>query len=271
MSETTEISYCDSTLNLEMGCGGCELWSDSVRTCYAGRTTETYAGRKGWPKNFGTPTIFPACMTDAEKWRDLSETERQGKPWLNGLPRIIFLNDMGDTFTSGLPHGWLADYLERMAATTHVYLSLTKRSRDAMEFSRDFRTPGNMWMGVTITTQASISRAVHLARSQARVKFLSVEPMLERITIGPALRDIDWVIVGGESGPGYRSVQTDWIRRLRDEVLIAGKKFFVKQLGGERNHRSELSDLPEDLRFREMPDWKIPERRKAEIQAELFG
>ena len=274
MAENTEIQWCDSTSNLAMGCRGCELWNPSrgVRHCYAGVMTEKYAGGKGWSIAFDKPILFPERMEQAEKWRDLTGADRSRKPWLNGYPRLVFLNDMSDTFTRGLPRDWLADYLPRIAASPHIYMSLTKRARQQRDFSWHYNWPDNLWAMTTITTQASLGRGVHLGLSRAKIKILSVEPMLERITLGDTIRGIDGVIVGFESGEGCRPGESDWMRYLRDECQAAGVKFFCKQMGGIRNHHGELSDIPEDLRIRELPVWTVaPKAAEPKImQAELW-
>src|SRR6266550_110054 len=139
MGIQTDIQWCDSTLNIQMGCQGCELWNPAagVFKCYAGVLTErmTTAGPiKGWPEAFRFPKIFPHRMAEAERWSDLTGCERPHKPWLNGLPRLVFTNDMGDTWTDGLDRDWLAPYLPRMVATSHIYQILTKRPLAAAGF-----------------------------------------------------------------------------------------------------------------------------------------
>jgi hypothetical protein len=107
------IEYCDSTLNLEMGCDGCELWNPKagVKQCYAGMETDRRKGGLGWPEAFEIPRIFLERLPGALKWPDLAGKARPDKPWLDGMPRIIFLDDMGDTFTESLPDDWLAPAL----------------------------------------------------------------------------------------------------------------------------------------------------------------
>ncbi|MFA6213470.1 MAG: DUF5131 family protein [Candidatus Obscuribacterales bacterium] len=264
MSETTLIQWCDSTLNLAMGCDGCELWNDTSRHCYAGVMTEQYAGRKGWPQSFDKPTIFPERMDKAEAWKDLTGMNRLAKPWLNGYPRLIFLNDMSDTFTKSLPRDWLADYLPRISQSKHIYMSLTKRAAPQRAFSLTYPIPENLWLMTTITTQATMSRAEHLVKSEANIKILSIEPMLEKIVLGDVVKGLSGVIVGFESGEGCRAGNADWMRYLRDECQNAGVAYFVKQMGGVRNHHGEMCELPENLRIRELP--RIEVAPKIEVQ-----
>ena len=134
MSKDTMISWCDSTLNLMMGCGGCELWNGARRSCYAGVMTAKYSGQKGWPSAFNSPQLFPHRLPEALAWPDLTGQDRPGKPWLNGMSRLIFLNDMGDTFTEELPLDWLRPHLLQMEESPHRWLILTKRPRRMRRF-----------------------------------------------------------------------------------------------------------------------------------------
>jgi protein gp37 len=247
MAEKTDIEWCDSTLNLEMGCDGCELWNPAagVRHCYAGTLTERYAGAKGWPESFDKPKLFLQRLDKALKWSDLIGTNRPGKPWLNGHPRMIFLNDMGDTFTESLPIDWLAPLLPRIAASPHVYMVLTKRASRMRRFAKDHALPANVWPGVSLTTASTLPRLAELKLTRGGgPKWLSVEPMLEAIDFADAPLDpestagewslldgIRLCIVGGESGPDARRFDVAWARSLRDQCKAAGVAFFLKQLG----------------------------------------
>lgn len=184
MAIKTNISWCDSSVNLMMGCQGCELWNPKagVRQCYAGVLTERYAGRKGWPLSFDQPALFLDRLDEALRWPDLSGKERPDKPWLNGQPRIIFVNDMGDTFTSGLPLDWLAPVLKRMEDSPHQYLFLTKRSRRMADFFGDQELPGNIWPGVTVTGRGSEARIRDLARIESTRRWVSFEPLLSELS-----------------------------------------------------------------------------------------
>lgn len=88
MGETTAISWCDSTLNLMMGCNGCELWAGDIRTCYAGVLTERHGGGRGWPTEFRKPKLFPQRLADGLAWRDLRGVHRPEKPWLDKEERF---------------------------------------------------------------------------------------------------------------------------------------------------------------------------------------
>jgi len=255
MTDKTFIEYCDSTLNLQMGCAGCELWNGRRRSCYAGRIVEKYAGAAGYPESFDQPIIFPDRIEKAKTWGDYTGKIRPIKPWLNGLPRVIFLNDMGDTFTNGLPDRWIADFIPALETTPHIYLMLTKRADRMAEFWEWYGPPpDNIWLGVSITSRDNMIRARTLAAINAKTKWLSVEPMLESLSFGSLYPSINWLVCGFESGPDYRMGSPSWFRSLRDETQSAGVPFFVKQMGGERNRHGEIRDLPADLQIRQMPD-----------------
>src|SRR5581483_8056917 len=225
MPITTHIEYCDSTLNLQMGCDGCELWTNDVRKCYAGILHSRHAGTSsGYPASFDRPKIFQKRLLELQKWPDLTGTERKDKPWLNGLPRIVFLNDMGDTFTESLPLDWLAEPLmvcpsrehhesprvqhlkdkgvcvctacakqwkaepiiHLLARTPHIYLLLTKRAHRMMEFSRQHPFPPNFWCGASVTSKANEARIDYLLQTRCSRRWISAEPLLGPLEIGLA-------------------------------------------------------------------------------------
>jgi protein gp37 len=120
----------------------------------------------------------------------------------------------------------------------------------------DNSLPQNLWLGTTCENQEQYNkRAPYLAQFNC-VTFISVEPQLERVSLAENVRAanaIDWVICGGESGPGCRPFNVEWARELRDQCRENGIPFFMKQLGGHPSKRDRLEDLPEDLRIREFP------------------
>lgn len=251
MGETTLISWCDSTLNLEMGCDGCELWNGARRSCYAGVLTEKYAGQKGWPAAFSAPSVFPHRIDEALRWTDLTGFARPGKPWLDGMPRLVFLDDMGDTFTESLDLFWLRPFLERMERSPHAWLVLTKRPARAQRFFHECGVPRNFWVGTSVTNQATAeARIAPLARIAARTAFLSCEPMLGPIDLRGMLGSIDWVIAGGESGEGFRDMPPEWPLAVMRECARAGVPFFFKQSSGRR---SEADPTLQGAEWRGMP------------------
>lgn len=263
-----------------MGCAGCELWMPvhGVRKCYAGNMTQRMTALgpvRGWPKSFGEPEMFPQRMKDAEGWSDLAGTKRLDKPWLDDLPRIVFLNDMGDTFTKGLPKDWLGPFLPRMAKTPHVYLILTKRVGAMRDFFDRHECPPNVGVGASITNEhTKYSRVPLLHEVRASWRFLSVEPMWEFIDLKPFLPWLDWCIFGFESGADPTPGDIHWLRR---EIKACGEDdvpCFVKQLGArplssgrqmmtmKDSHGGDWSEWPSDLRVREMPRAVMPKRRE---------
>jgi len=250
VAEHTAISWCDSTLNLMMGCDGCELWNGARQSCYAGVMTAKYAGQMGWPEAFETPRVFPQRLDVGVHWKGLAGTSRPEKPWLNGMPRIVFLNDMGDTFTESLESNWLAPYLPRMDTSPHQWLVLTKRAVRAKRFFELFDAPSNLWLGVSVTTQATADARIPALLDTPRIatRFVSVEPMLEPIVLEAYLEDLDWVIIGGESGPDHRPMPRAWATDLLRQCRDMGVPAFFKQDSGSR---TEMITGP--MLAREMP------------------
>lgn len=258
MGKETNISWCDSTVNGQMGCDGCELWSKSEQTCYAGRLTAVYGGRKGWPISFDQPALFPERIVNAAKWGDLTGRQRPSKPWLGGLPRVIFLNDMGDTFTESLPYDWLAPYMGAMMASPHIWQILTKRPQRAVKFFKELGyVPANFWIGVSVTSPANANRIKYLADLPGDpVRFVSYEPALAAVDFRPFLADglIDWLIGGGESGPGCRYSDPAWFRAAAQACKAAAVPYYHKQNGGEAKIGGEWGgDLLDGEKYKAMP------------------
>lgn len=238
MARTTNIEWCDSTLNLMMGCDGCELRNlkAGVNRCYAGTLTDRYAGHNsGFPAAFEEPKQYPERLAPALRWSDLTGTNRPDKPWLDGLPRMIFLDDMGDTFTESLPLDWMAQHLPAIAKSKHVWMLLTKRPSRMRKFSEKYPLPANVWPGTSVTTQKSTSRIDDLLAVQGGgVKWISAEPLWESVNLERHLKIppiLDFVIVGGESGTDAKPCNIQWIRSIIEQCKAFGKPVFVKQLG----------------------------------------
>jgi protein gp37 len=161
-----------------------------------------------------------------------------GEPLRWSEPRMIFVNSMSDLFHKEIPKEFIARVFDTMeAASWHTFQVLTKRSSLMRGFLRERygtrRGPFHMWFGVSIEDGTKTSRIRHLREAPAGVRFLSIEPL-----IGPVgkldLTEIDWVIVGGESGPGARLMKLEWVREVRDQCRDKGVAFFFKQWGGLR-------------------------------------
>jgi protein gp37 len=151
-------------------------------------------------------------------------------------PRLIFVNSMSDLFHKEVPRDHIAKVFDTMEhADWHIYQVLTKRSTLLMKFLNErykARTPPpHIWFGVSVEDHQATSRIVHLRKANASVRFLSVEPLIA--PIGKLnLEGIDWVIVGGESGPRARRMDPRWVIDIRNQCVTAGVAFFFKQWGG---------------------------------------
>jgi protein gp37 len=277
MSIKTKIQWCDSTCNPTMGCEGCELWSSQRRTCYAGMLHARFGGvTPGYAPKFEQVTPFPGRMAEAARWPDLSGQRRPDKPWLGLISRLIFVSDMSDALSSSVPFPYLEreviDNVTGEPGRRHQWLWLSKRPDRMARFSawlagRGRPWPPNLWAGTSITTQGTTGRIRGLLQvgDERTVRFLSVEPQVEGIDIGPWLPDLDWVIQGGESGRNARPFDLAWARALLGQCREMGVPFFLKQLGssvidrGRRltyqdNHAGDWSEWPRVLRVRQFPD-----------------
>jgi protein gp37 len=154
------------------------------------------------------------------------------------LPQTIFVNSMSDLFHKDVPTGYIHQVFDVMKrAHWHRFQVLTKRSLRLTRLSKELDWQPNIWMGVSVESKEYAFRIDHLRDTNAHVKFLSLEPLL-----GPLpklnLKGIDWAIVGGESGPGARPMQREWVLDIRDQCLKAGVPFFFKQWGGVNKKRA---------------------------------
>ncbi|MFE8599855.1 DUF5131 family protein [Archangium violaceum] len=276
MSKSTNIQWCDSTVNPTMGCDGCELWGPGRRTCYAGQLHKRHGGRSsGYAPVFEQVTRFPGRMADAARWPELAGCPRHDKPWLDSSPRFIFVSDMSDALSKGVSFEFLDTEIIAAVTSTegqrHRWLWLTKRPHRMAEFSQWLAGlgqpwPENLWAGTSITTAATCGRVTDLLKvgANSTVRFLSVEPQVEPISLANWLPGLDWVIQGGESGLEARSFDLDWARSLMSECERAGVPYFLKQLGacpvdgGRRRklrdrHGGEWGEWPAELRLREVP------------------
>lgn len=270
----TKIAYSDSTINEFRGCEGCELWNPKagVKVCYAGRMISRFAGKHNgvWPEEFTKPIRVPGQIMKAIGWKDLTGTDRgPDKPWLKGYPRVIFINDMSDSFMNHiwvdgvktpLPVDWLSDLMPAMIASPHIFMFLTKRARRAVKFFGDIwgSVPKNFWIGTTITSGATLPRATELAKlapiCQGKL-WISVEPLYNDVRLVDHLPSFDWVAVGGESGPGAAKTELSDIVQIIEDCEQTSTSVFVKQLGSGYGPKKgeDWNDWPVDLRRRQMP------------------
>jgi len=263
MGAKTNIQWCDSTNNAQMGCEGCELIKGQDKPkCYAGNLTKRYQGLTGWPQSFDKPKIFMHRVPKMINWPDLTSTTRNDKPWLNNMPRLIFLNDMGDTFTKGLPVNWFADVLQLIKDSPHQYLVLSKWPKRFAAFSKQFTLPHNVWCGTSVTSQKTLFRVNEIKQVHTTsIKWLSVEPLWGFIDFGNTLDGIDWVIIGGESGTNPVPCEIENIMHIIKQCQDKGVAVFVKQTGtwfAKQNHYKDghggdWNEWPEALKVRQMP------------------
>jgi protein gp37 len=156
--------------------------------------------------------------------------------WRNG--RTIFVNSMSDLFHDKVPLEWISRIFDVMASTPrHTYQVLTKRPERALAVVKQLRWKANIWLGTSVENEDYVERIDALRQTPAAVRFLSLEPLL-----GPLddlnLSGINWVIVGGESGPGARNMDSSWVRSIRDQCLDQGVAFHFKQWGGPNKKKS---------------------------------
>ncbi len=190
MSIKTPIEWCDSTVNPAPCCTGCEeLYPDH---CYAAAMSRRFAGKNpGYPKSFTTPTLFSDRIAKAARWSDLTGKKRPDKPWLDGRPRVIFLNDMGDPFAPFKRKAWepathwLHDELPFIEHSPHIWMLLTKWPDRFAAFAKAaVPLPHNLWGGTSVTSPDNEWRIGELLRIDLAVRFLSLEPLLGAVDIG---------------------------------------------------------------------------------------
>jgi protein gp37 len=224
MGDRSSIEWTEATWNPTTGC---DRTSPGCDHCYAMTLAKRLKamGVAKYQRDGDARTSGPGFGVTLHP--DALELPRR---WAN--PRTVFVNSMSDLFHDEVPTEFILRVFEVMASTPrHTYQVLTKRSRRLTKIAGELPWPPNVWMGVSIESDRYAFRANHLRAVPAAVRFLSVEPML-----GPVprleLSDIHWVIAGGESGPGARPLEREWVADLRDRCADDGVAFFFKQWGG---------------------------------------
>jgi protein gp37 len=215
MAIKSAIEWTESTWNPVTGC---TKISAGCLNCYAERMAKRL-------KAMGSPNYV-----DGFKVRPHPEVLNAPLKWKR--PQLIFVNSMSDLFHHQVPFEFIAKIFSVMhRAHWHQFQILTKRSERLLEVHKELLWTYNIWMGVSVENERCIQRIDHLRQIDAKTKFLSLEPLL-----GPLpnlnLENIDWVIVGGESGPKARPMKPEWVIDIRDQCLKAGVPFFFKQWGG---------------------------------------
>jgi protein gp37 len=231
VTDRSTIEWTDATWNPVTGC---TKVSPGCTHCYAERITERFHG----PGSFATVHLHPERLDAPRHWT---------------RPRRVFVNSMSDLFHADVPREFIERVFEVMADTPqHTYQVLTKRAERMQRLVNDRPAtpdevdagyelgwvPGvggdaildHVWLGVSVESPAFYGRIRHLQRTDARIRFLSCEPLLAPLP-GLPLDGISWVIVGGESGPGARPMSPLWVRSIREQCARAGVAFFFKQWG----------------------------------------
>ncbi len=237
MAQTSSIEWTQATWN---PVAGCTPVSPGCLNCYAARMAlrlermhpvggKKYVGtatkaRDGRPVFSGRINLDPEALDIPRRWK---------------LGRIIFVNSMSDLFHEDVPVSFVRSVFRVMEeCPQHTFQVLTKRPERVVEMAGSLPWPKNVWMGTSVETAKYYDRIRLLQRVRdAAVRFLSCEPLLGPLRRMP-LRDINWVIVGGESGPGARPMLEEWVTEIKDQCEEKEVPFFFKQWGGARKHAS---------------------------------
>jgi len=227
MSDRSKIEWTNATWNPVTGC---TKISAACINCYAERFAERFRGVPGHPYEQGFDLkLWPERLTLPLRWKQ---------------PRTIFVNSMSDLFHEEVPDDFIGQVFEVMiAANHHIFQILTKRSERMLawvqaNFSADSdgngmpTWPPHIWLGVSVENQNYTRRIKHLQSTPALVRYLSIEPLLGSLSLNANLLDgIQWVIVGGESGPRARFIRPEWVYNIRNKCETYNVPFFFKQWG----------------------------------------
>lgn len=217
----SKIEWTESTWN---PLTGCNKISPGCKHCYAERMAKRLhaMGQPNYANGFKL-TMHPQALEKPLEWK---------------TPQVIFVNSMSDLFHKDVPLEFIQSVFDVMKrAHWHQFQVLTKRSERLMELSPQLEWTDNIWMGVSVENADYTFRIDHLRKTGAKIKFLSVEPLL-----GPIprmnLKGINWVIVGGESGPGARPLEREWVVDIKNQCIRAKVPFFFKQWGGVQKKKA---------------------------------
>ena len=234
MATKSSIEWTDATWNPTTGCSKI---SPGCKHCYAARMAKRLCamGQSNYAREF--------ILTEHEHMLDHPLRWKQ--------PQTIFVNSMSDLFHRDVREDFIRRVFDVMnLANWHRYQLLTKRSERLAELGEQLPWSPHIWMGVSVEHEDYTYRIDHLRQTKAHVKFLSLEPLL-----GPLpslnLSGIHWAIVGGESGPGARPIEADWVREIRDQCMSARVPFFFKQWGG--TNKKKAGRLLDGQTWDEMP------------------
>jgi len=239
MAQLSTIEWTNSTWNPVTGC---DKVSPGCKFCYAERMARRLKamGSENYRNGFEL-ALHPQALEMPLRWKK---------------PQVIFVNSMSDLFHKDVPLAFIQEAFDVMRrASWHQFQILTKRADRLAAIQASLPWPANVWMGVSVESPAYVHRIHDLRKVPAAVRFLSVEPLLAPIPNLP-LTGIDWVIVGGESGPGCRPMEADWVHQIRDRCLDQEVPFFFKQWGGVQKKRN--GRLLDGHTWSEMPTPRLP-------------
>ena len=244
MATKSSIEWTEATWNPVTGC---TKISPGCKHCYAERLSLRLQamGQRNYANGFEL-TLHERMLEKPLSWKK---------------PQLIFANSMSDLFHDEVPVDFILKVFNVMRrASWHQFQVLTKRSGRLLELNSQIDWPDNVWMGVSVENQDYTFRIDHLRKTDAVTKFLSLEPLLCPLS-GLNLNGINWVIVGGESGPGARPMLEDWVSQIRDQCNVVSVPLFVKQMGGswaqvnkaKSKKGGNMSEWRTDLRIRDYP------------------
>lgn len=234
----SKIEWTESTWNPVTGC---TKISTGCANCYAERMARRLQsmGQPNYINGFEL-TMHPHVLNHPLRLKK---------------PQMIFVNSMSDLFHEDVPLKFIRQVFEVMKkARWHTFQVLTKRAERLAELAPLLDWPENVWMGVTVENADCAYRIDYLRNVAAALRFLSIEPLLSAVE-DMNLGNIDWVIVGGESGPGARPIQKNWVRDIRQQCRSADVPFFFKQWGGTNKKKS--GRLLDGKAYNEMPNRKV--------------
>lgn len=249
MSTSSAIEWTEATWN---PVAGCSLVSPGCTNCYAMRMAARLAcmGQSKYldtTRNIGGRAIWNGQINLDEASIDLPLSWKKG--------RLIFVNSMSDLFHETIPFEFIQRVFQVMLQTPqHNYQILTKRAERMAELSSNLPWADNIWLGVSVENQDYLWRADYLRQTPAKIKFLSLEPLLGPLT-NLDLTAIDWLIVGGESGPKARPMSPSWVREIRDTAIKSKVPFYFKQWGG--TNKKANGNILDDRKWEEWPVSKI--------------
>lgn len=242
MANKSKIEWTDSTWNPSTGC---TKLSPGCDNCYAESIANRFRSQFVAYRNGFDLTLHDHRLDQPKRWTK---------------PRMIFVNSMSDLFHEDMPKAFIDKVFDVMIETDrHFYQVLTKRSSLMRNYvNRRFsgsKVPKHIWLGVSVENRATKSRLDHLRQTNAEVRFVSFEPLLGDLQ-KPNLTDIDWVIVGGESGPKAREMKPEWVRSIRDQCIELNRSkhtvsFFFKQWGGRNKKKN--GRLLDGIYWNQMP------------------